>query len=111
MSNDLMQRSAWYQGDVVFLCYEDDGLWISMKGSNIDNDIRLLQSKGLKIEDQCHPNYYVSVNMGKTNDEQYVFTQLSLIDVIINDVGIGTKQRKSVLLSAHKLLHHHLDSP
>ena len=45
------------------------------------------------------------------HDGQYVFIQSPLIDVIINDVGIGLKQRKPVPISAHKLLHHHLDSP
>ena len=50
------------------------------------------------------------MNIAKTNDGQYVFTQPSLIDAIINDIGIQTEQRKSVPMSAHKLLHHHLDS-
>ena len=74
-----------------------------MKDSEIDAEIRLLQSKGLKIVAQGHPNDYVGVNIARTNDEQYVFTQPSLIDAIITDVGIGTKQKKSISMSAQKL--------
>ena len=53
----------------------------------------------------------MGVNIAKTDDRQYVFTQPSLIDAIVNDVGIETKQKKSVLMSAQKLLHYHLDYP
>ena len=74
-------------------------------------EMKLLQSKGLKIEDQDHPKNHVGVNIAKTDDGQYVFSQPFQINAIINDVGIGTKQRKSVPMSAHKLLHHHLNSP
>ena len=62
-----------------------------MKESDIDAEIRLLQSKWLIIEDQGHPNDYVGVNIARNNDGQYVFTQPSLINAIINDVGIGSK--------------------
>ena len=45
----------------------------------------------------------MGLNIAKTDDAQYVFIQPPLIDVIINDVGIGLKQRKPVPMSAHKL--------
>ena len=54
-----------------------------------DSDIRLLCHKGLKIKDQHNPNGYVGMNIAAFQDHQYVFTQLSLIDVIRNDIGIG----------------------
>ena len=60
---------------------------------------------------QGHPNDYVDVNIAKIDYDQYVFTQPLLIDMVINDVGISSKQRKPVPFSAHKLLHHHLNSP
>ena len=81
-----------------------------MRDSDNDNEIRLLQSEELKIEDQGYPNDYVGVNIAKNKDGQYVFTQPFLIDAIINDVGMKTKQRKSVPMCAHKLFHHCLDS-
>ena len=65
-----------------------------MMNDDIDNEI-LHQSKGINIEDQGHPNDYVGVNISKTDDGQYVFTQPSLINAIINDVGIGTKKSPS----------------
>ena len=53
---------------------------------------------------------YLGINISKADDGQHEFTQPSLIDAIINDVGIGPKQRKSVPMSTYKLLHHHMGS-
>ena len=73
-----VDECVWYKGDVVFLCYVDDEIWISMKDSDIDNEIRLLQNKGLKIEDyDC-----VGANVAKTDESQYAFTPSSLFDVL-----------------------------
>ena len=77
-----------------------------MKGSDTDTEIRLVQSKV-----QGHINDNLGVNIAKTNDDQYLFTKPFLIDTIINDVDIGPKQRKPLQMIAHKLLHHHLDTP
>ena len=49
------------QINVVFLCNVDDGIWISMKDSDIDNEIRIFQNKELKIEDQGNHNDYVGM--------------------------------------------------
>ena len=87
----------------------DDRIWIS-RDSDIDTEIRLLQNKGLKIEDHGNFDNYEEVNIAMTDNGQYVFT-LSLIDAIINDVHFNSKQRMPVPMSAHKLLHHNLDSP
>ena len=62
-----------------------------MKTSDIDTKIRLLQNEWLKIVDKFHPNDYVGLNIAKTNDGHYAFTQPSLIFAIINDVVIGSK--------------------
>ena len=76
---------------------------------DFDTDIRPLLSKRLTIEEQGHPNDYLGVNITMTKDGQHVFTQPSLIDAIINDVGNGTKQRKPVLVSFYIItwIHNH----
>ena len=49
------------------------GILISLKNSDIGTKIRVLFIvKGLKIEDQGHPNDYVHVNIAKTNEGQYI---------------------------------------
>ena len=68
-----VDKCVWYKGDVLLFCYVDDGIWISMGGGDIDDEIRLPLCKGLKIEEQSHPDDYVGVNIAKTNDGQYVF--------------------------------------
>ena len=64
----------WYNLNVKFL-YVDDGNWISRKDSDIDAKIKLLQNKGLKIEDQHNPNNFVGKNTTKTDGGQYLLTQ------------------------------------
>ena len=59
---------------MVFLCYVDDEIWISLKDIEIYSEIRFLQSKGYKVEDKSYPNDYVDVSIVKTYDGQYVFT-------------------------------------
>ena len=51
-------------------------------------------SKVLKIEEQGHSNYCVCANMTNTKYSQYIFTQQSIINAII-DVGVGSKGKFS----------------
>ena len=53
----------------------------------------------------------MSVNIRKSEDGTYKFTQPVLIDTIINDFGLGdTEAEKKIPINAQMLLHHHLDS-
>ena len=72
-----------------------------MKDDDFDTETSIYQNKRLKIENQGCPNDCVGQTIAKTNEGQYVVNQLSLVDAIINDVGIDSKQRK-VLMSSHK---------
>ena len=53
----------------------------------------------------------MGVNISKSKDGIYKFTQPVLIDTIINDVGLGDKAaEKKIPINAQRLLHHHLNS-
>ena len=59
---------VFYRGNLVFLVYDDDGIFFSLDRTSIDNVIRELQDSKLKIEDQGHPADYVGVNIKKQGD-------------------------------------------
>ena len=102
----------FYRGSLVSLLYVDDGIFVSLDGSDIDETIRELQRENLKIEDQGHPADYVGVNINKLPDNSYEFTQPALTHHIIDDIGLGPNATtKPIPMCAQRLLHHHLDSP
>ena len=69
---------------MVFLLYVDDGIFVSLDGSDIDETIRELQHENLKIEDQGHPADYIGVNINKLPNNSYEFTQPALTRQIID---------------------------
>ena len=111
-TRSLIDECVFYRGSLVFLLYVDDGIFVSLDGSDIDETIKELQRENLKIEDQGHPADYVGVNINKLPDNSYEFTQPALTRQIIDDVGLGPKATtKPIPMCAQRLLHHHLDSP
>ncbi len=44
----------------------------------------------LHIDDQGHPVDCVGINIKKLPDGSYVFSQLGLIEAILNDVGMSS---------------------
>eukprot|EP00804_Cyclotella_cryptica_P006045 CCRYP_000281-RA/>CCRYP_000281-RA protein AED:0.43 eAED:0.50 QI:0/-1/0/1/-1/1/1/0/92 len=73
--------------------------------------IKKLCNSGLNIKDQGHPADYVGVNIRKTGDGTYKFTQRALIDAIIDDVNIGDSDTKPVPAKVTLQLHAFQDSP
>ena len=55
----LIDECVFYRGSLLFLLYVDDGIFVSLDGSDIDGTIRELQCENLKIKDQGHPADYV----------------------------------------------------
>ena len=106
-----IDECVFYRGNLVFLVYVDDGIFVSLDGTSIDGAIKELMGSKLKLEDQGHPADYVGVNIKKQEDESYEFTQPALTQQIIEDVGLGPKSTtKPIPMCAQRLLHHHLDS-
>ena len=63
--------------------YVDDSIFVSLEGSNINNNNKELQRKNLKIEDQGHPADYAGVNIIRWKNKSYEFTQPALTHQII----------------------------
>jgi hypothetical protein len=61
----LIDDCIFFHGDVVFMVYVDDGIFIGSNDSQLQEVIKEIQNLGLNIEDQGHPADYVGVNIKK----------------------------------------------
>jgi hypothetical protein len=89
----------------------DDGIFLGNDNSKLTDAIRDIQNSGLSIENQGHPADYVGVNIKRMKDGSYEFTQCSLIDSIIEDVGLKDAKVKPVPAKVSLRLHAFKDEP
>ena len=78
-----VDECVFYRDDVIFIVYVDDGLFFSSHDDILTLIIKQLKEAGLNVEDQGHPVDYVGVNIKKSHDRTYKFSQRALIDSII----------------------------
>ena len=107
----LIDDCVFYRGDIIFMVYVDDGIFLGKDDEQLKASIREIQESGLNIEDQGHPADYVGVNIKKLKDGSYEFTQRALIDAIIADVGLEDSTSKPVPAKVAILLHAFKDAP
>jgi hypothetical protein len=107
----LIDDCVFYHGDIIFMVYVDDGIFIGSYDTQLQDVIKELQDLNLKIEDQCHPADYVGVNISKIKDGSYEFTQRALIDSIIKDVNLNDSKTKTVPAKVALQLHAFKEDP
>jgi hypothetical protein len=107
----LINDYVFVCGDIIFMVYVDDGIFLGNKDAQLQHAIREIQGLGLNIEDQGHPADYVGVNIKKLWDGTYKFTQRALIDSIIEDVGIKDSNTKPVPAKVSLHLHAFKEEP
>jgi hypothetical protein len=73
--NVIIDDCIYFPGDIVFMVYVDDGIFLSSNDLQLQDVIKEIQNLGLNIEDQGHPVDYVGVNIKKLKDGSYGFTQ------------------------------------
>jgi hypothetical protein len=71
----LVNECVFYQGEVIFIVYVDDGIFLAKSDDQISIAIEELKNLKLKIEDQGHPADYVE---STSNDTIYELTQRAL---------------------------------
>ena len=91
------------------MVYEDDGIFLG----DYDSKLQYAINAELNIEDQGHPADYVGVNIKKAKDGSYdyEFTQSTLIDSFIEDVGLKDAKVKPVPAKVSQRLHAFKDEP
>jgi hypothetical protein len=87
-TTSLTDDCVFYRNHVIFMVYVDDGIFLGDDDLKLQHAIKDIQDTGLNIEDQGHPADYLGVNIKKLRDGSYEFTQHTLIDSIISDVGL-----------------------
>jgi hypothetical protein len=107
----LIDDCIFFCGDIIFMVYMDDGIFLSSDKSQLQDVIKEIQNLGLNIEDQGHPADYVGVNIKKLNDDSYEVTQRALIDSIINDVRLKDVKVNPVPVKVSLQLHAFKDEP
>jgi hypothetical protein len=70
-----VDECVFYHDDIIFIVYVDDGLFLASHDDSITRVVTQLCEIGLNIEDQGHPADYVGVNIKKTREGSYEFTQ------------------------------------
>ena len=83
-----IDECVFYRGSTIFVVYVDDGLVLDPEERNLTNFVKELSDIGLKLEDQGHPADYVGVHIHKDREGYYYFSQLALIDSIIEDAHL-----------------------
>ena len=107
-----IDECVFYRQDVIFIVYVDDGIFLGKSDDQLTDIIKELTDTGLEIDDQGHPADYVGVNIKDLPDGSYVFSQKTLIDAIIDDVGLTSNDyTKPVPAKCTLRLHGFLDSP
>ncbi len=110
-TRSLIDDCVFFCGDIIFMVYLDNGIFLGSKDSQLQEVIKEIQNLGLNIEDQGHPADYVDVNIKKLKDGSYEFTQRSLMDSIINDVRLKDAKVKPVPAKVSLQLHAFKDKP
>ena len=107
----LIDKCVFYEKDIIFIVYVDDGIFLGNSDSSLVVSFHKIKSSGLHVEDQGHPMDYVGVNISKTSDNCYQFSQRTLIDTIIQDVNLSDIYAKPMLAKSSLMLHSFKDSP
>lgn len=73
--------------------------------------IKQLQESGVNIKDKGHPADYVKLNIRKTHNSSFEYTQCTVTDAIISDIKNGKTYTKPVPDKVSLQLHAFHDSP
>ncbi|KAL7482124.1 hypothetical protein ACHAW6_007810 [Cyclotella cf. meneghiniana] len=79
---------VFYRDDIIFIIYVDDGIFLSTSDDQLSHVTKELTNIGLRVEDQGHAADYVGVSIKWLPDCLYKFSQQTLIDFIMSNVGL-----------------------
>jgi hypothetical protein len=101
----LIDECVFYHGNVIFILYVDDGIFVGDNDDELTQAIRDIQQTGLAIKDQGHTADYVGVSIKKHKDGSYELSQRALIDSIIKDCELEDAYTKPVPAKVNLQLH------
>jgi hypothetical protein len=102
----LIDECVFYHGNVIFILYVDDSIFVGDNDDKLTQSIRDIQQTGLAIADQEHPADYIGgVSIKKQKDGSYELFQRALIDSIIEDCELEDAYTKPVPAKVDLQLH------
>ncbi|KAL7481443.1 hypothetical protein ACHAW6_007124 [Cyclotella cf. meneghiniana] len=111
-TQSCLDECVFYRDDIVFTVYVDDGIFLGTFDDQLSHVIKELMDIGLQMEDQGHLTNYIGVNIKQLPDGLYKFSQRTLIDSIMDDVGLTLQDfTKPVPAKCTLQLHAFQDSP
>jgi hypothetical protein len=96
---------VFYRGNVIFIVYVNDGIFIGADDDEITKAIREIREAGLDIEDQGHPADYVGVSIKKHRNGYIELLQRALINSIVEDCCLEDAYTKPVPAKTNLQLH------
>ncbi|KAL7460275.1 hypothetical protein ACHAXS_000738 [Conticribra weissflogii] len=106
-----VNECVFYLNDVIFLVHIDYGIFVGRTDEQLESIICEIKSTGLDVEYQGYPAGYVGMNILKHANGTYEFTQQTLMNIIIQDVGVQENYTKPVPVKSTLHLHLFKDSP
>ena len=107
----LIDDCVYYHGDVIFIVYIDDGIFLGSSDKQLSGIITEMQNLDLDIKDQGHSVDYMGVNIKRIKDSSFELSQRALINTIIHDADLNNLMVKAVPAKVNEHLHAHLDKP
>ncbi|KAL7479037.1 hypothetical protein ACHAW6_004784 [Cyclotella cf. meneghiniana] len=96
-----INECVFYREDVIFIVYVDDGIFLGQSDDQLTGIIKELTDIGLEVDDQELPADYVGINVKHLAGGSYTFSQKSLINTIINDVGLTLSDHTKSITAQH----------
>ena len=107
----LIDDCVFYRGDVIFIVYIDNGIFLGLSEEQLSGIIIKMQNLNLDIKDQDHPADCVRVNIKRIKDSSIELSQRALINTIIQYADLKDSKVKAVPAKVNEHLHAHLGKP
>ena len=109
-----VDECVFYKGRSMYVLYTDDSILAGPDEKEIDQIIKELQNSELNVTVEGDLQDFLGVNIKRKQDDTIHLTQPHLIDQVLKDLKLDTKQNlktKSTPASSSKLLSRHSESP
>ena len=104
-----IDKCIFNKGDIIFIVYIVHSIFLGNNDKQLSDIIQEIKLSGLDV-DKGHPMDYVGLNISKTNDDYYQFSQRMLIDNIIEDDDLSDIYTKPILAKSSFMLNAFKDS-
>lgn len=108
-----VDECLFYRKDVIFMNYVDDGIFMAPNSKNVQKAIDDLKGTGLDLEDRGDIGDYLGINFKYMDNDTIELTQPQIIQQIINQCKLKSKQGPKELpsLTSKILQRHEQESP